>query len=116
MKFILTTLAIAAASAIVQLFLPWWSLAFVAFIIGYLSKLNGWAAFAAGLLGAGSVWFVYALWLNMGNESLLATKIGVMFGGLPPLALVMVAAVIAGLVGALASAGGRNLKTMLAKG
>ncbi len=115
MRFLIITLAIALVSIVVQFFLPWWSLAFVAFIIGYLSNLTGWAAFGAGLLGAGGVWFAYAMWLNIGNESLLANKIGPMFFIPEPLLLVVVSAGIAGLVGALAAAGGRNLRGLLAK-
>lgn len=116
MRFIIITLIIAVATLGVQLVLPWWSLALVAFVIGYLSNLNWLGAFGAGLLGAGGLWFAYALYLNMANESLLATKLGPMFFGLQPLLLVLLSALIAGLVGGFATLGGRNLKGLLAKG
>lgn len=115
MKFIIITLAIAIVGFAVQLVLPWWSLAFVAFLIGFVSNLSGWAAFAAGLLGSGGVWAVYALSLNHANSSMLAHKMAVLFG-LPVSAMLMVgvAALIAALLGGFAAASGRNLKKLVA--
>ncbi|CAN5393357.1 hypothetical protein BH09BAC1_BH09BAC1_24530 [soil metagenome] len=115
MRFLIITIAIAVVSFGIQFFLPWWSLAFVAFIIGYLSNLSGWAAFGAGLLGAGGVWFTYAMWLNVGNEYLLTAKIAPMFSLPDPILLVVISGAIAGLLGALAASGGRNLRVLLAK-
>jgi hypothetical protein len=115
MKFIFATLAIAVLGFGVQLVLPWWSLALVAFLIGFVSNLSGWAALAAGFLGSGSVWALYALMLNTGNDSLLAHKMAALFG-VPSSALLLVAisALIAALLGGFAAAGGRNLKQLVA--
>lgn len=115
MKFIIITLAIAVVGFAVQMVLPWWSLAIVAFAIGFISNLNFFAALAAGFLGSGGVWAAYALMLNNANESKLASKIGALFTIPEPLLLIAIAALIAGLVGGFAAAGGRGLKQMLAK-
>ncbi len=114
MKFIIVTLAIAAVAFGVQLVLPWWSLALVAFLIGFVSNLSGWAALAAGFLGSGSVWALYAFLLNSGNNSLLSHKMAALFG-VPSSALLMVpiSALIAALLGGFAAAGGRNLKQLV---
>ncbi len=114
MKFIIITLAIAVVGFGVQLVLPWWSLALVAFIIGFISNLRFMAAFAAGLLGSGSVWAAYALMLNNANESMLANKIGQLFTIPEPMLLIVISALIAGILGGLAAAGGRGLKQMIA--
>jgi hypothetical protein len=115
MKFIFATLAIAVVAFGVQLVLPWWSLALVAFLIGFVSNLSGWAALAAGFLGSGSVWALYAFLLNSGNDSLLSHKMAALFG-VPSSALLMVAisALVAALLGGFAAAGGRNLKQLVA--
>ena len=115
MRFLIVTLIVAVATFVIQLVLPWWSLGLVAFIVGYLSNLSGWGAFGAGLLGAGGTWFIYAMWLNMANESLLASKIGVLFSVPEPLLLVLIAALMAGLVGAFACASGSNLRDVLGR-
>jgi hypothetical protein len=115
MKFILTTLAIAVLGFGVQLVLPWWSLALVAFLIGFVSNLSGWAALASGFLGSGAVWALFAFMLNSGNNSLLVHKMATLFGA-PSSALLMigVSALIAALLGGFAAAGGRNLKQLVA--
>lgn len=114
MRFLIITLIIAAATFGVQLVLPWWSLAIVAFIVGYLSNLSGWGAWGAGLLGCSGVWFFYALWFDVANQSLLSAKLGAMFGVPYPLLLALAAGVVAGLIGSLATLGGRNLRQALA--
>lgn len=74
-NFVLTLLLIAALSFGLQLFLPWWIIAVVAFIAGYLFKQNGFSAFFAGFLAIFLLWAGYAFVLSSANNHLLAGKI-----------------------------------------
>ncbi|WP_035561151.1 hypothetical protein [Hymenobacter sp. IS2118] len=107
----LLLLLILVLSAAVQLDLPWWSLAAVAFGVGLLLAPSGGAAFGAGFGGAGLSWLLPAAWLSHQNEGLLAGRMAQLLplGG-SPVALLLVTALVAGLVGGLAALAGTWLR------
>jgi len=107
MKFLISTILIAALSFLSQQFLPWWSLVIVAFIVGWLMGLKGWVSFFSGFLAIFLLWGIYAFVLNQGNEGILATRMANLFplsGN--PLLLMLVTAAIGGLTGGLGAATG----------
>ena len=97
-----------------QLVLPWWSLAVVAFLVGFGLAPTGRAAFGAGSGGAGLSWLLPAAWLSYQNDGLLAHRVAQLLplGG-STLALVVVAGVVAGLAGGLAGLAGVWLREAL---
>ena len=106
---VLLTALLAAAA---QLFLPWWSLAMVAFIVGFgVARSSGGVAFGIGFGGAALSWLLPALWLNTQNHSLLAGRMAQLLplGG-SVAALVVVAVLVAGLTGGLAALAGAWLR------
>ncbi len=48
---ILAALLILIFSFITEMLLPWWSIAMVAFAVGFTKTPNGWKSFWAGFLG-----------------------------------------------------------------
>lgn len=74
-NFFLSLILIALASFLLQLFLPWWVIAPVAFVVTYLVKQNGLSAFFAGFLAIFIMWVAYAYKLSSANEHLLAGKV-----------------------------------------
>ncbi len=110
----LLLLLLLVLSAAVQLDLPWWSLAVVAFAVGFIMAPSGRAAFGAGFGGAGLSWLLPAAWLSYQNEGLLAHRVAQLLplGG-SARALVVVAGLVAGLVGGLAALAGTWLRTAL---
>ncbi|HEX8504193.1 MAG TPA: hypothetical protein VF630_02410 [Hymenobacter sp.] len=111
--WLLLLLIFVLASA-VQLDLPWWSLAAVAFVIGLVMAPSAKAAFWAGFGGAALSWLVPAAWQSYQNGGLLAHRMAQLLplGG-SPVVLVMVTGVIAGLVGGLAALAGTWLRQAL---
>jgi hypothetical protein len=112
-SWLLLFLTFLLASA-AQLVLPWWSLALVAFLVGLGLALSGGAAFGIGFGGAALSWLLPAVWLNEGNNGLLAHRVAQLLplGG-SAAALVLVTAVLAGLVGGLAALAGSWIRTAL---
>ncbi|MDO7851132.1 hypothetical protein [Hymenobacter convexus] len=108
--WLLPILILVLASA-VQLDLPWWSLAVVAFIVGLAIAPTGRVAFGAGFSGAALSWLLPAAWLAYQNEGLLAHRMAQLLplGGSVP-ALVLVAGLVAGLSGGLAALAGAWLR------
>ena len=92
---------------LVQLVLPWWTLAVVCLAGGYALGRGGGSAFGAGFLAVLSGWALAAAvpWLVTGSA--LATRVAGLLklpgGGL---VLLLIAAVLGGLVGGIAALSG----------
>jgi hypothetical protein len=107
-NFILSLVVIAAVSAVLQMFLPWWVIALVAFGVGYAIKQNGFSAFGAGFLGIFILWVGYAALLSHANGNLLAHKVAVLLPFKGHVVLLLIATgVVGGLVSGFASLSGR---------
>lgn len=98
-----------------QWFLPWWTFLPVLALGAYWMMPNPFRAFVLGFGGMFLLWAGYAAWLNNGNESLLAGRMGQLFGGMPAVAMVVVSGVIAGLLGGLSAWLGATACGMLAR-
>lgn len=113
MKTLIQLFAFAFCAAIVQMFLPWWSVAIIGVIIGYVfGNAPGWA-FLAGLLAVGLLWLTYAGWLDMQNDSLLSGKVAQLFPTGKVAILYLLTALVGGLTGGLAAMTGSLLQRAL---
>ncbi|MEJ7627267.1 MAG: hypothetical protein WKF35_10415 [Ferruginibacter sp.] len=111
MKFILSLLLIALLSFAVCLFLPWWSIAIVAFIVNALIPLHPLRAFLAGFISIFILWVVISFILSSGNDHLLADKISLLIIKTKnPFLLIALTGFIGGLVAGFASLSGSLLR------
>jgi hypothetical protein len=99
-KFFVTMLLIAMLSFISGLFLPWWTIAVVAFAVSALIPQGPLAAFFAGFSGLFLLWGGMALGIDLANGSILSTRVA----GVLPLhesspAIILVTAFVGALVG-----------------
>ena len=107
-NFLFSAVVIIIGCAVLQPFLPWYTIAVVAFAVGYFVKRSGLAAFAAGFVGVFLLWVAYAFMLSHANNDLLARKVATLL----PLhgnvgALLVVTGVVGGLVSGFAALSGR---------
>lgn len=111
MRFILAILLTAVLSFLAGMFLPWWSIAIVAFLVALLLIQHIGAGFLSGFLGIFILWGVLAFWIDVKNESILSQKIAQLFplGGSSVL-MILVTAFIGALVGGFAGMAGSSLK------
>ncbi|MDZ4844991.1 MAG: hypothetical protein SH857_05510 [Chitinophagales bacterium] len=112
MKFLLSIALTAIASLLLQIVLPWWSLALAAFLIGIIVSQSLFFSFLSGLLGTALVWWVYAWFIDMNTASLLSEKIAAMLQIGSPTALILLGGVLAGIVGGFAAASGSAFKKL----
>ncbi|MBS1558929.1 MAG: hypothetical protein JST69_09400 [Bacteroidetes bacterium] len=91
---------------IVQSFLPWWTMAIVAFAFGYYYNLPGWVSFLAGFISVGLLWFAKAFYIDITTQSILSDKVNKLL----PLNLFVMMILIGGLVGGFAALTGTVLK------
>lgn len=114
MRFLLVTLLTAALSFIAGIFLPWWSIAIIAFLVAFLLIQSTGAGFLSGFLGIFILWGFLSLWIDIKNESILSHKIAqVMPLGGSSILLIFITALVGGLVGGFAGMAGSSLAPVL---
>ena len=111
MKFLAATVLILLFSFIAGLFLPWWSIAIVAFLIALLIPQSIGQSFLAGFLGIFLLWGILALWIDIKNGSVLSVKIAQLFSmGNASFLLILLTALIGALVAGFAAMSGGSLR------
>jgi hypothetical protein len=103
MKFLIHVVAVLLISWLLQSFLPWWTMAIGAFVVGLLFQESGFRSFLAGLLGVGLLWFAMAYFIDASTDSILSTRVAGIFPTKTVGILMVVTSFIGGLVGGLAS-------------
>lgn len=113
MRFTLATFLTLSLAFIAGLFLPWWSIAVVAFLVAVLVKQKTGLAYLSGFTGIYLLWGGLALLINIKNNSILATKIAQIFplNG-SPFYLITVTAFVGALVGGFAAMSGSSLRSL----
>lgn len=99
----LLTLLILITSFLLNLFLPWWSIAFPGLLFGYLYKKKGLTSFGLGFLAVFLLWGGQALYIHFANDGILSTRIATMLGIGSPYLVILITGVIGGLVSGLAT-------------
>ena len=96
-------LLILISAFLLNLFLPWWSIALPGLALGYFFKYRGASAFLWGFLGLFLLWAGQALYIHLANDGILSTRIADMLGVESPLVVVVVTGLIGGLVSGFAT-------------
>lgn len=80
---------------LVHQFTPWWSIAIVAAIAGGIYNEHAGKSFLFGFIGVFLLWGITSFQIDSGNESILSTRIGEIFGT----NMILATALLGGLVG-----------------
>lgn len=107
MKFFIQVIATIVVCVLLQLFLPWWSIAIGAFGVACFSSNKSFISFLAGFVAIGLLWSVFAFYLDIKTDSILTTKINELL----PLNAFILTALIGALVGGFAALTGALLKS-----
>ena len=75
MRFLIAVLLIMLLSFIAGLYLPWWSIAPVAFLVALLLALGVGRSFLAGFTGIFLLWALLAFWIDVKIETFSKTQI-----------------------------------------
>jgi hypothetical protein len=111
MRLLLAILLISVLCFIAGLYLPWWSIAPIAFLVALLLGLGVGRSFLAGFAGVFLLWALLSLWIDIKNESVLSHKIAQLFplGG-SSILLIVITALVGGLVGGFAAMAGGSIR------
>ena len=111
MKLFLSIVLTGLLCFIAGLFLPWWSIAIIAFLVGLLLPQSLGRHFLSGFLGVFLLWLILALWIDSKNEHILSVRIAQLFHlGSASFAMVLITALIGGLIGGFAAMSGGSLQ------
>lgn len=111
MKFIISLILTALLSFAACLYLPWWSIAFVAFIVAVLIPQKPGKAFLTAFLALFLLWGGLSFWISNGNEHLLAHKMSMVILKMDsPYVLILATALIGALVAGFAALSGAYLR------
>lgn len=97
------TVAIIILAFILNLFLPWWSIAIPGLLFGYSFRKKIAGSFGWGFLALFLLWGAQALYIHIANDGILSTRIAEMLGVGSPYLVVLITAVLGGLVSGLAT-------------
>ncbi|MEO6405515.1 MAG: hypothetical protein ABIY51_13240 [Ferruginibacter sp.] len=78
MKFLIAFLLTALLSFVACLYLPWYSIAIVAFLVALLVRQHAGKAYLAAFLALFVLWAGISAWLNNANDSILAHRISLL--------------------------------------
>lgn len=112
---ILAALLILILSFIAEMFLPWWSIATVAFAVGFVKTATGWKSFWAGFLGVGFLWWMTSGTIHIRTNGILTSKVGEMLTLPLPILVILITGLVGGLVGGLAASSGFHLRAIVKK-
>ncbi len=111
MRFLLSLLLIILLAFIAGIYLPWWSIAIIAFAVALFIPQSIGQSFLAGFLGIFLLWSILAFWIDSKNESILSQKIAQLFSlGSASIALILVTSLIGAIVGGFAAVSGSSLR------
>lgn len=111
MKFIVSLVLIALLSVAACLYLPWWSIAFVAFIVSGLIPQQPGKSFLTGFISILLLWGSLSWYISSNNNHVLAHKVSMlMFKTDSPFMLIGITALIGALVAGFAALSGSYLR------
>lgn len=112
MRMFLSFLATLALAALLGLWLPFWSLALSAAIVGYAVHPGGWSSFLAGLLAGALLWGGLAVWADSANAGILSSRVGGLFNT-SGMGMLGITAALGGVLAGLGAALGDRLRSTL---
>ncbi len=114
MKFLISVLAIGAMTLLAGNYLPWWSVAIPALLVGMLMPLKNAWNFLSGFLGVSLCWLGMTWWIDSQNGGILSGRMAhVLPVGGNALYLHLLSALMGGLIAGLASLAGKYIRSSL---
>ncbi|MCB0652688.1 MAG: hypothetical protein KDC85_15525 [Saprospiraceae bacterium] len=109
MRFATALIITMVFAFILHQFLPWWAIVLAGFLSGLIIKSKPFEIFLAAFLGGLFLWGGMSLWINSGNEGILAARIGQLFGGIGATGILAFTALFGGMFAGLGGLTGRLL-------
>ena len=99
-------LIILVATAILQFFTPWWTIALVPFLIMIWRPETSLKSFSISFMAIAILWLSYGLYLHTTTDGAMSNRVAEIFSLPNGLLLLLVTTIVGGLVGGLAGLAG----------
>ena len=104
MKFTISITLTILLSFCACLFLPWWSIAIVAFLVAALIPQTPLVSFITGFIALFLLWGILSFWISTNNDHILAHRVSLLiFKTDNPFLLIIVTALIGALIAGFAA-------------
>ncbi len=113
LKLVLKIVFTAVVAFLLQMYLPWWSVAIAGFVISFILSSSGITSFLSGFFGIGINWFVLAFYIDGANNSILSQKVAQIFTLPNPMVLIIVTAVVGALTGGFGALTGSYFRNLI---
>jgi hypothetical protein len=111
MKFLVSIFLTALLAFACGIYLPWWSVAIAAFIVGLSIGQSPFTSFIAGFVGIFLLWSVVSVAIDSANHNILAPRISTVIGvGGSVFLLVLVTCIAGSIAGGLGALTGSLLR------
>lgn len=107
MKFFIQVISTVIICLVLQLFLPWWSIAIGTFGVAYFAGNKSFVSFLAGFISIALLWSVFAFYLDFKTDSILTTKVNQLL----PVNAFILTVLVGALVGGFAALTGALIKS-----
>lgn len=115
MKSALNYLIIVIATAVLQLFLPWWVIIVVPFLVYLIRPETPLLASANSLAAVATVWLSYATFLNISTQASMSDRIAQIFFLPNGTALLAAVTIIGGLAAGFGGLAGHSVRQLFVK-
>lgn len=112
-KILLKIVLTAFLAWLLQMMLPWWSVAIAGFAIGFIVYTRGFTSFLTGFLGVGILWFLLAMIIDVQTGSILTARVAAIFSLPYNWLLILVTSVIGGIAGGFGALTGSHLRSWI---
>lgn len=112
MRFFISLLIIIVGTYILQLYLPWYTIAILPLVTGLLFPKKAAPAFFAGFLGIGILWALLAYLIHYQTDAILTGKVAQILMVNKGIFVILATALVGGLVGGFWGLGGFYLRRM----
>jgi hypothetical protein len=113
MRLLGVILTSATLAWLLQMFLPWWSVAIAAFVASTFLARKGGHALWGSFLGGFALWVIMASIADLRNDSVLSDRVADIFFVQRPVLLILVTGIIGGLVSMLPGLCGYYMRSLL---
>ena len=114
-KIILPAIVIGIIGFLFQSFVPWWSIAIIAFVVAGAFIESPFKALAAGFFGIGIMWLLVVIVKDSGASISASQAIGELLGGIPGYLSIVITGIIGGVIGGLGAMSGSFTRSIVLK-
>jgi hypothetical protein len=116
MRAAINYLIILVATALLQLFLPWWIIAVVPFVVCLWRSHHPGIAYAVSLAAVSTVWLAYATFIHNATQGSMSNRIAELFSLPSGLSLMFAVTLLSGLVAGFAGMAGYYVRQLFVAG